>query len=189
MKVVHKKLGISQVMHAETVTQEGFIHAEAVTDLRRKGDATNKYLYLPVINAPVVGAEPSGDKSATCRPNGLHLLVTAIFLILLKTPVIAGDKAFPVVALGAPSCGSWFDNSMRLQNNWWILGFMSGTESEYRIWEQHLTQKAGPEPLAAIRDGSQVFLWVDKYCKENPLEDLVSAGRLLFLELQEKVTK
>jgi hypothetical protein len=36
-------------------------------------------LYLPVINAPVVGASPYGDKSATCRPNGLHLPPTAIF--------------------------------------------------------------------------------------------------------------
>jgi len=36
-----------------------------------------KSLYLPVINAPVVGASPYGDKSATCHPNGLHLPPTA----------------------------------------------------------------------------------------------------------------
>lgn len=30
-----------------------------------------------VVNAPVVGAAPFGDKSATCHPTGLHLLPTA----------------------------------------------------------------------------------------------------------------
>lgn len=35
------------------------------------------YLYPPVSNTPVVGAAPTGDKSATCRPFGLHLLPTA----------------------------------------------------------------------------------------------------------------
>ena len=78
MKVVHKKLWIAQVMHAETVTTKEVMHAEMVTGLRRNGDDTNKYLYLPVINTPVVGAAPNGDNPSGCRPNGLHLLQRAI---------------------------------------------------------------------------------------------------------------
>ena len=78
MKVVHKKLWIARVMHAETVTEKEVMHAEMVTGLRRNGDDTNKYLYLPVINTPIAGAAPNGDKSATCHPNGLHLPPTAI---------------------------------------------------------------------------------------------------------------
>jgi len=33
---------------------------------------------LPVINTPVVRATPVGDKSSTCPPNGLHLLLIAL---------------------------------------------------------------------------------------------------------------
>lgn len=40
-----------------------------------------KSLYLPVVNTPVVGAAPFGDKSATCPPTGLHLLPTAVLKI------------------------------------------------------------------------------------------------------------
>lgn len=41
-KVVHKKLWIGPVMHAETVTLMAVMHAETVTVSRRNGDATNK---------------------------------------------------------------------------------------------------------------------------------------------------
>lgn len=34
-----------------------------------------KSLYSPVTNTPVIGAAPNGDKSATCHPTGLHLLL------------------------------------------------------------------------------------------------------------------
>jgi len=78
-KVIPKKLWIARVIHAETVTRDVVIHAETVTPLRRNGDAPNKEPVVPVINAPVVGAAPFGDKSATCPPTGLHLLSTASF--------------------------------------------------------------------------------------------------------------
>jgi hypothetical protein len=51
------------------------INGDQFTHKRRP---PNKSLYLLVINTLVVGAAPNGDKSATCHPNGLHLLPTAI---------------------------------------------------------------------------------------------------------------
>jgi hypothetical protein len=51
------------------------INGDQFTHKRRPA---NKSLYLPVINAPVVGAAPFVDKSATCPPTGLHLLPTTI---------------------------------------------------------------------------------------------------------------
>jgi hypothetical protein len=42
VQVVHKKLWIGQVMHAETVTPIRVMHAETVTATRRNGHATNK---------------------------------------------------------------------------------------------------------------------------------------------------
>ncbi len=77
-KVIPKKLWIVQVIHALTVPANRVIHALTVPPLRINGPGTNKEPVLPVINTPVVGAAPIGDKSATCHPNGLHLLPTAI---------------------------------------------------------------------------------------------------------------
>lgn len=42
VQVIHEKLWIGLVIHAETVTVMAIIHAETVTDSRRNGDATNK---------------------------------------------------------------------------------------------------------------------------------------------------
>jgi len=72
-KVIHKKLWIDQVIHALTVTKAWVIHALTVTKSRINGHHTIYSLYLPIVKTPVVGALPYGDKSATCRPNGLHL--------------------------------------------------------------------------------------------------------------------
>lgn len=80
--VIHKKLWIRQVVHALTVAPSGLIHALTVAVSRINGRAPNKYLYAPVIKSPVVGAAPTGDKSATCHPNGWHLL-----------PTFTGDRA------------------------------------------------------------------------------------------------
>ena len=53
-----------------------------------------KSLYSPVINAPVVGAAPNGDKSATCHPSGLHLLPTAFYKFAMnaKTNIQPNNK-------------------------------------------------------------------------------------------------
>ena len=72
--VVHKSLWIGRLIHALTVAPGMVIHALTVAVSRINGRAPNKYLYVPVINAPVVRAAPIGDKSATCPPSGLHLL-------------------------------------------------------------------------------------------------------------------
>ena len=49
-KVIPKKLGIVQVVHALTVALFGLIHALTVAVSRINGRAPNKYLYVPVTN-------------------------------------------------------------------------------------------------------------------------------------------
>jgi hypothetical protein len=74
MKLIHNSLWIGRLIHALTVASGRIVHALTVAPSRINGRAPNKYLYVPVINAPLVGAAPIGDKSATCPPSGLHLL-------------------------------------------------------------------------------------------------------------------
>lgn len=77
-EVIPKKLWIGQVVHALTVPLNWVVHALTVPALRINCPATNKSLYLPVINAPVVGAAPNVHNLAGCTQTGLHLLPTAI---------------------------------------------------------------------------------------------------------------
>ena len=53
----------------------------------------------------------------------------------------------------------------------WFLGYLAGRQA-----------KSGKEFLNAA-DNESIFLWLDKYCREHPQEDLASAGAALEHEL------
>ena len=78
------------------------------------------------------------------------------------------------------SCGSWRFNGkagdpmVAIQLNW-ILGFLSGRASSTQV------------DLLANVDGPSVKLWVDNYCRANPLDDLVKASYSLERELASRV--
>jgi len=195
-KVIHKNLWIGQVIHALTVTLKWVVHALTVTQVRIKGHLTNKNLYLPISNTPVVGASPNGDKSATCRPNGLLLLPTAIFkgknemqmsrvknhiFIALLTLGIWID-AGAVTVMGSRSCGDWVkEHSETKPKDWdgitqdaWLVGFISGIAM--------IIQK----DVLKDQSGESLVLWVTNYCKNNPLNSTSDAGQELFVKLKKK---
>lgn len=58
----------------------------------------------------------------------------------------------------------------------WLLGFLSGA-NVYGSQKVDLLKNVDHESL---------FLWMDKYCKETPLESMESGARLLLNELHQK---
>lgn len=79
--------------------------------------------------------------------------------------------------LGTSSCGSWVsekDATVKSYQKGWILGFLSG-----------LSSGADINPLKKT-DAYSIFLWIDNYCKANPLKDLVDAANGLVFELEYK---
>jgi hypothetical protein len=43
------------------------------------------------------------------------------------------------------------------------------------------------DPLERISSAEQIWIWMDNYCKTNPLEDVSTGGLVLFEELRAQV--
>ena len=146
---------------------------------------------------PLVGAAPFGDKSATCHPSGLHLATNSLFLkpketrmqtaVIKKTRATAMTLCYLVLSAtvfdaqavsirGGASCGVWIKE--RQEKGWplvakqnWLMGYLSG-----------LAVENGKDFLRTT-DAESIFLWVDNYCRANPLKDIDDAGFDLSREL------
>ena len=154
-----------------------------------------KSLYLPVDKSPVVGAAPNGDNPAGCRPNGLHLLPTTGFKrqrngkpkmpwnVNKKTGltgfvlslVLASSAHAAVTMIGIYDCGEWFNPQKRSFAKTWLNGYLSGLSS---------AQPLGQDVLKKSTSTDQIYLYIDNYCKANPLKNLAHAGNELFLEMK-----
>jgi hypothetical protein len=72
------------------------------------------------------------------------------------------------------SCGSWVEARQKNQKQiqLWYIGFISGINME-----------STKDNLAKINAAS-AYLWMDKYCRENPLKSIVEGSGDLFIELK-----
>jgi len=103
-------------------------------------------------------------------------------LLAIVTSICIGLTASNAEAYqirGVTSCGTWVKETQ--QDGWpiiatrsWLVGYLSGKVSE-----------SGRDVLRGT-DSASFFLWVDNYCKANPLKDIDHAGDALLSELSKK---
>lgn len=98
----------------------------------------------------------------------------AIVIALL----LSHSASYAVRIYGTYDCGQWFVKRELAKS--WLLGYLSGVNVMLA------DEKIKYDPLGKLNSAEQAFLWVDNYCKGNPLETLESAGMKLYLELQVK---
>lgn len=98
----------------------------------------------------------------------------ALFALLAAglSPVAQAYTTF-----GAPDCGKWV-NAPSNQQKAWLLGFMSGMNANHQVLRPELK-----DPLDPLNSADQIFLWMDNYCKANPLKTVGDGGVALFTEL------
>jgi hypothetical protein len=101
-------------------------------------------------------------------------LLTALIAIAISNPASA------VISIGAPDCGEWLkDTGARGEmNKSWLLGFVSGLNLDGRNENQN--------PLRKISSAKQIYVWMDNYCRKNPLKTLHDGGQDLIIELDNK---
>ena len=87
--------------------------------------------------------------------------------------VLASD-ARTVLEPGNSSCGGWVEARQKNQKQiqYWYIGLISGINMESK--KNHL----------ANIDAASAYLWMDKYCRENPLKNIVEGSGDLFIELK-----
>ena len=102
-------------------------------------------------------------------------LILALALVM-TIPLSAQSQT----VFGMPDCGEWV-NQVNSPKKGWLLGYMSGLNTLHDI------EDLKPEsPLKKINSANQVFLWMDNYCKTNPLKTVGDGGWVLFKELRKK---
>jgi hypothetical protein len=80
---------------------------------------------------------------------------------------------------GASSCGDWVAEREKKSigtfgNESWLVGYLSGIAT--------VTNTS----FFKGTDNASLFLWMDNYCKANPLSDISDGGSKLYLELSLK---
>jgi len=91
-------------------------------------------------------------------------LIVLVLSFAITTPVIAADKDGGFVSQGRPSCGEWINKGK--DGSWgrtiytaWVAGYITA----YNI------HKPDVYNILGSTDMESVLLWMDKYCRENPL--------------------
>ena len=108
----------------------------------------------------------------------MKIKLLLLLLFLSCKVVFAQTPEYPI--RGTPDCGSWVkpeSNLSDLRQKAWLIGYLSGINIGFRIEKQRTFNY-----FSGVTN-DQIFLWMDKYCKENPLSNLVSGSADLYIEM------
>jgi len=105
-------------------------------------------------------------------------LIVLVLSFAFATPIIARDNYNDYLAQGDKSCGQWVnfrnEGGFELAYSFgWIAGYISA----------YNRQKLGVYNILGSTDIDSVLLWMDKYCRENPLSNLATGMDVLTNEL------
>jgi hypothetical protein len=105
---------------------------------------------------------------------------TVSVVLALSCPWALADK--PTVFVPG-DCGLWVKTqspALRATMSGWLLGYLSGLSMRH---------EQPNDPLASLNSPEQATLWLDKYCRNNPLSNLQVGGNSLFGELDRQMSQ
>jgi len=114
---------------------------------------------------------PTRGKVSEMRARGS----VAALLFAVWTPFTSSAEG--IIVSGALDCGTWIEGrtanrAMALEH--YAQGLINGLALG---WGREFWQARGTSVSP-----KQVWLWIDKYCRDNPLDSIVSASYALFKE-------
>lgn len=116
-------------------------------------------------------------------------LFVYIITILLSFDATAKDRnnfyAGPTV-YGVPDCGEWVSET-RPHLLFWFAGYLSGFNQAYSSFISNKSKRYNP--LGELKSLDQAKIWMDNWCKANPLESVDTGAIVLFNELISKAQK
>jgi hypothetical protein len=106
----------------------------------------------------------------------------AVTALAVTQSARAADEQYTVAGAGAVSCGKWIE-TRAFQNSdldnllvAWVQGFLSGLNAQrFALTKQE---------MAVIPDPPTLLAYVDKFCRENPLQTGYAAAISLYREIQ-----
>lgn len=99
--------------------------------------------------------------------------------VLLAGLMLIGvaNTARAITVRGISSCGEWVSHNndqVKWRAQTWLLGFLSGLAAGTK------------KDVLDSTDNESVYLWMDNYCKANPLKGTHDGAGYLYLELMEQ---
>ena len=95
--------------------------------------------------------------------------------IQVSIAFLLSGAVFDATALGAMGgydCGQWFTSPVA---KLWLGGYLSGLNAANLY--------PGRDPLNKLNSAEQMNLWMDNYCRANPLRTVGQGANALFQEL------
>jgi hypothetical protein len=101
-----------------------------------------------------------------------------LLTVLLATTL--SNQTWSATAIGVIDCGQWVQDQsktqQRISDRSWLIGFLSGLN------QNDFYKNA----FDKVSSAQQVYLWMDNYCKANPLQNVADGGEMLMFELLQK---
>ena len=105
------------------------------------------------------------------------------FCIILMTLIFSQGALAQIIIKGATSCGTWVEEEAKHKapgqyintSRTWLVGYLSGlaVASDKNFWGRQGVN---------LLDNASAYLWIDNYCRANPLKSIDDGGIALFLE-------
>ena len=105
------------------------------------------------------------------------------FFLISSCSLAAAQNSLGPKTIGAYDCGQWVGGSQLARAG--LLGFISGSNLVTTMTLSPTPKVRLHDPLATI-SAPQIYLWMDNYCRANPLSALDLGGALLYEEIVKK---
>ncbi|WP_131798419.1 hypothetical protein [Acidovorax sp. GW101-3H11] len=109
-----------------------------------------------------------------------RILICAITVLLSFS---ATAQSTVTTSFGTPDCGEWTKGT-RPGSKIWLSGYLSGLNWMFNTINGN--QIPAYDPLSELTSMDQAFVWMDNWCKTNPLDRVDTGATYLFAQLVSK---
>jgi hypothetical protein len=100
-------------------------------------------------------------------------------MLAIAMTLAASCQAQNYTTIGDPDCGKWVTQPPgELVYRAWLGGYLNGLNGMYNS-----VAKNKVDALGKLGSMTQAYLWMDNWCKANPLSTVGAGGMSLFIEL------
>lgn len=103
-----------------------------------------------------------------------------IAVTLALVGCLTSASAQTTASFGVSDCGQWLANKSPNRRAW-LLGYLTGFNRAHTLAGQKPL-----DPLDALNSAEQAYVWMDNWCRSNPLKTVEEGGLALFIELMKK---
>jgi hypothetical protein len=97
-----------------------------------------------------------------------------------------GARSADWTSFGLIDCGQWVIAAGTNKSTYktWLAGYLSGLNGGHNLWVNNKL-----DPLDQLGSMDQAYVWMDNWCRTNPLEKLTHGGMVLYEELTTRAAK